>query len=337
MTIAKYPLNLQKLAMFMIVPKVVVVVPVKNDAKRLAVLLESLSLQTVPHVVVVVDNGSTDGSSEVATAFGATVREGPGMRVGALRNLGVRSTTDTEIIAFCDSDHEVPNDWLSSGLQTLTQVDAPSIVGAYCLPPPEGTWVQRVWAIHRLRVHKLGRFDIDWLGAGNMFLRRSDFVRVGGFSEELIAAEDVDLCHRIRAHGGRVVCDPTIRNVHHGEPRTLSQFFRKEYWRGSSGLKAWFSQGCPSSDLPSLLWPLWHLMMPIVAVILMILLAWRGVGLHNYWIACAVLFVWPIPAALLALKTAGREGILVIWQLSVLYFTYGLARAGALLKPITGL
>lgn len=316
--------------------KIAVIIPVKNDACRLRVLLVSLSRQNVAHQIVVVDNGSSDASVAVAKEFGASVFDGVGLKVGALRNLGVSQTTK-EVLAFCDSDHEVPEDWLDQGLRVLAK--SPEIVacGSYCLPPPDGTWVQRVWAIHRLRSHQRGRIDVDWLGAGNMFLRRSDFVRVGGFSEGLIAAEDVDLCHRIRANGGRVVCDPTIRNVHHGEPRTLSQFFRKEYWRGSSGLKAWFSQGCPSSDLPSLIWPLWHLMMPIVAVILMILLAWRGVGLHNYWIACAVLFVWPIPAALLALKTAGREGILVILQLSVLYFTYGLARAGALLKPITGL
>jgi len=45
--------------------KVAVVVPVKNDAKRLAVMLASLSKQTVEHEVIIVDNGSSDESPSV--------------------------------------------------------------------------------------------------------------------------------------------------------------------------------------------------------------------------------------------------------------------------------
>lgn len=53
-------------------PRVSVVVPVFNDAERLQQTLEALRTQTYPderHEVIVVDNGSTDGSSEVARAF----------------------------------------------------------------------------------------------------------------------------------------------------------------------------------------------------------------------------------------------------------------------------
>ncbi len=71
--------------------------------------------------------------------------------------------------------------------------------------------------------------------------------------------------------GGRIVHDSRTANIHHGEPKNLRVFFKKELWRGSSGLKAWKSQGFPFRDLPSFIWPLWHLIGLIALVINVIL------------------------------------------------------------------
>jgi hypothetical protein len=174
---------------------------------------------------------------------------------------------------------------------------------------------------------------VDWLGSGNLFVRRSDFLKVGGFREELTAAEDVDLCHRLRKElHGRIICDQTVRNVHHGEPKTLKDFIRKEYWRGSSGVKAWVSQGFPMRDLPSLLWPLWHLFGGIVSLVIAI----ATVVFINRTFAIAMvasLFLWILPSVLLSIRTCVSEKqFRSIPSLAVLYFAYGIARAAALFK-----
>src|SRR5687767_10002467 len=73
-------------------PRVSVIIPVKNDAHRLAVCLASLAEQEYPAErleVIVVDNGSSDDSRQVAEQAGAKVLSFPGLRVGALRNRGV--------------------------------------------------------------------------------------------------------------------------------------------------------------------------------------------------------------------------------------------------------
>ena len=313
----------------MCLDKVIVVIPVRNDARRLRVCLHSVLRQVPAYRVHVIDNGSKDGSGEVAGELGATVIRCPGLRVGALRNRGCERSS-SEFIAFVDSDHEVTSDWLEQGLEILTQDKSIVAAGSHYLAPPDGTWVQTIWAIHRLRGPE--SCDVDWLGAGNLFVRRDAFEKVGGFREDLIAAEDVDLCHRLRQLGGRIVCDKRIQNIHHGEPKTLLAFLRKEHWRGSSGVKAWISQGFPLRDLPSLLWPLWHLVGGVAFVALAITAI---VSMERTWttLASTSLLAWILPSVLLSVRTCiSEKQIKRIPALAVLYFTYGIARAAALFK-----
>jgi len=310
-------------------PTVTVIIPVKNDADRLAVCLASLAKQNYPaegHEVIVVDNGSKDDSRHVAELAGVKVLCFPGLRVGALRNRGVEAAQG-EILAFVDSDHEVPPGWLGAGVSELVADPSLNMVGSPCLAPPLGTWVQQVWQLHRLRNNERRR--VDWLGAGNLFVRKYDFERIGGFDESLVAAEDVDLCVRLKEVHGRIISDMRVANIHHGEPQTLWQFFRKELWRGSSGIRAFFAHGMPLHELPSLAFPIYHLLALVLLVATTVALA---MGTSWLWLAGATgLLV--LPAMLLGLKTSWQvRQPLAMPQLSILYFAYGMARAAALFK-----
>lgn len=308
-------------------PFISIVIPVKNDARRLAVCLSSLKQQDYPpdrYEVIVVDNGSHDGSGKVAAEAGATVLEHPQLAVGALRNRGVAAARGS-VLAFVDADHELPRDWLHAGQNVLHSDPSIHAAGAPCLAPPQGTWVQRYWQAHRLKAQE--RRLVDWLGAGNMFVRREAFEQAGGFREDLVAAEDVDLCLRLKRQGA-IASDPGVRNVHHGEPRTLVEFFRKEYWRGSSGVRAFIKQGFPLRELPSLLFPAYY-GAAATALIVSVLLAWRG----SWWPAIVAALAIMLPGLALALVTSWRNGsVRAVLPLSLLYVTYGLARAAALFK-----
>lgn len=307
-----------------------VVIPVRNDARRLAVCMQSLRSQAYPagdYEIVVVDNGSTDDSRAVAERHGAAVLCFPGLRVGALRNRGVAASRG-EMLAFVDSDHEVPANWLAAGEQELQAAEAPRIVGSPYLAPPAGAWVQRIWELHRLRDRT--RRPVAWLATGNLFIRRRDFDRLGGFREDLVAAEDVDLCVRMAAVGGEAISDMRLANVHHGEPATLRLFFRKEYWRGSSGVRTFFAHGMPWHELPSLAFPAYHLV-----VLLLTLVAGFGyvvAGEGGPWLVGAAIALLA-PSLMLGIKTAWQaRRPLAFAPLAVLYFTYALARAAALFK-----
>ena len=88
------------------VPTVSVVVPTFNRARLLAETLTAITTQSVPpHEVIVVDDGSTDDTSDVVSRFGAVCRYVRITNSGDLvaRNVGVRSATG-DLVAFCDSD-----------------------------------------------------------------------------------------------------------------------------------------------------------------------------------------------------------------------------------------
>jgi hypothetical protein len=211
------------------------VIPVRNDAVRLGACLESIARGTpagVPVEVVVADNGSTDDSVGVARGAGAEVLELPGARLGELRNRAAAHARGS-ILAFVDADHEIAPAWIPAAIETLS--GAAAAVGAPCYAPSPGTWVQRCY--DRLRRHPAAQEPVEWLGSGNLAVRREAFEAAGGFDVSLETCEDVDLCRKLRAGGGVLVADHRMRNVHHGDPRTLGQVFVGELWRGRDNLR----------------------------------------------------------------------------------------------------
>jgi len=67
---------------------------------------------------------------------------------------------------------------------------------------PAGTWVQR--AYDGLRPRRPSRHDLEWLGSGNLAVRRDLLERAQGFDERLVTYEDVDLCRHLRSMGVRL-------------------------------------------------------------------------------------------------------------------------------------
>ena len=211
-------------------------IPVRNDAARLERCLRSIRANDgvgSPVEIVVADNGSTDTSAAVARQSGAKVLSLPNLRLGALRNTGA-SETSGNVVAFVDADHELDSGWVSAATALLadSHVDG---VGAEYSPPSPATWVQRSY--DRLRRHPRETEVVDWLGSGNLAIRRESFLAVGGFDATLETCEDVDLCRRIRLRGGVLLADPRLRTIHHGDPRTLRQVFFGELWRGRDNIR----------------------------------------------------------------------------------------------------
>jgi hypothetical protein len=235
-------------------PRVSFVVPVRNDAARLETCLRSITANS-PRPdqieIIVVDNGSTDGSPAVARRLGAEVLKIEHVRVAALRNQGA-SHARADVLAFIDADNEIAAGWVYAALECL-QLPKAAVVGALYQPPVDGTWVQRTYG--HLRGIPAGQHDADWLGSGNLAIWRSAFEAVGGFDTTLETCEDVDLCHRIRACGLRVISDARLKSIHHGDPRTLLEVFSSERWRGRDNLRVSFRRPITWSALPSAVAP----------------------------------------------------------------------------------
>jgi glycosyltransferase involved in cell wall biosynthesis len=231
------------------------IIPVRNDARRPARCLASIrrAFSAVGRVeIVVVDNGSVDGSGDVARKFGATVLTIPEGRVAELRNRGAQAATG-DVLAFVDADHEIAAGWVAAALDTL-RLPGAGAVGALCRAPMDGTWVQKAYG--DLRGRPRGRQDVEWLGSGNLAMWRRVFEHLKGFDASLEACEDVDLCARVRAAGFRVISDARLDNVHYGDPQTLRDLFKSELWRGRDNLRVSLRAPWTWRSLPSVLIPI---------------------------------------------------------------------------------
>jgi GT2 family glycosyltransferase len=282
------------------------VIPVRDDAARLARCLESIHAGTPPGTnveIVVADNGSTDNSADVARQAGATVLDLPGMRLGELRNRAAQSSRG-DVIAFVDADHEIGDLWIGSAFKWF---DQPSIgaVGAPCHPPSPGTWVQR--AYDRLRRHPRSPEPVSWLGSGNMAVRRAAFESVGGFDTKLETCEDVDLCRKLRAAGYEIFADRRMKNVHHGDPRTLGQVFFGELWRGRDNIRVSLRPPWSGRTLVSAALPVLNLL-AFVAVIIGLITATPT----GWWVA-AVAGIYVVAAVCLRASVMTRRGGMTEW------------------------
>ena len=156
-------------------PRVSVVIPVRNRRDLLRRTLEALAAQTLQdHEVIVVDDGSTDGSIEVAMAHAADdprvqVVSGDGNGAVGARTAGVRMAT-ASILAFTDSDCSPDPKWLEAGVAAIERgID---VVQGRTEPARSVRPLERsVWSIR----------DDGLFATCNVFYRRAAFEAAGGF------------------------------------------------------------------------------------------------------------------------------------------------------------
>ena len=167
----------------MTMPALSFVIPVRNDAVRLKRCLDSINANGSREKVelIVVDNGSADGTPDAARACGAIVVSVPDRVVAEVRNVGA-GTARAELLAFVDADHELDPNWIDVALTVMADRQI-AAAGADYLPQAGGTWVQAMY--DGLRRHPSRVEDVDWLPSGNLLVRRETFQAIGGFDTSL--------------------------------------------------------------------------------------------------------------------------------------------------------
>ena len=169
-----------------------VVVPVYNGAHCLPRCLESLRKQTHPRVeILVVDDGSTDGTPALVKAPVRLLSTGGRKGAGAARNVGARAAAG-EVLFFTDADVAAPPEWIEKALKARAEKGVPCGGGGYAGPMRE-IFIQQfaheelVWR----RRHHHGY--VETLVSNNLWCDRELFLAKGGFPEAYRAASSEDL------------------------------------------------------------------------------------------------------------------------------------------------
>jgi mycofactocin system glycosyltransferase len=217
-------------------PEVTAIVPVLDGGPRLADLVATLAAEGP---VIVVDDGSSDGSAERAEAAGARVLRHPGPRgPAAARNAGL-AAAETEIVAFLDADCEVAPGW-RRGLAGLLAADAGlAMVAPRVRSAPGGSALARYEEANSpLDLGPSASLvgperRVAYLPAAALLARRAALLELGGFDDSMRFGEDVDLVWRLLAAGHRVRYAPS-RVVDHRPRPTIGELARQRAGYGSA-------------------------------------------------------------------------------------------------------
>ena len=214
-----------------LIPKVSIVVPVRNGASTIEETLRSLLAQTFRDFEVwVMDDGSTDGTVDIVTQVAETdpldrirlrSRSAP-HGVSLARNGGI-ALARGELIGFLDGDDLWLPEKLADQVAVLEQY--PTAVMAYCWTELMDQVGQRLGQVIDapfegwIREHLL---VTDFISSGsNALIRRSPLVQTGGFDTTLTHSEDWDLWLRLAAIGP-VAKVPKVQVLYRQQPTSAS-------------------------------------------------------------------------------------------------------------------
>jgi len=308
-----------------------IIIPTRNEERHLPNCLRSLANLDFPHdqfEVLVVDNGSTDSTREVADSFTDELNirmfVRPNIYISALRNFGASVACGT-YLAFVDADCVVPPNWLRLGVLHLAE-KGPGIIGAHYRIPADSTRLAVVWDRHQIAA-KVGH--VRYVPAGDLMIDRKTFFNIGGFDESIQTNEDAELCERIRAAGLCIFAFPELAVIHYGTPQSITGFYRKQRWHGTHVFKVFLRDFPYSANVRVVIFALFILACEL-GIILGIL---TGLVMASWSIFYISAISIVLPALVLsAMKVLDSRAWSDFPVLALLYFTYGIARARCLLS-----
>jgi glycosyltransferase involved in cell wall biosynthesis len=299
-------------------PRLSVVICSRNGEAGVDRCLRALATQTIAPEVIVVDDGSTDSTGDVARGHHAIVlRHETSRGPAAARNAGAR-VAGAPILAFLDDDCEPEPEWAEQLIAAyrgdVIGVAGPLLAGGrpgfmldYLarhnpLAPQELNLARSSRLGYRLYLYLArqwvtpgpgGPRDVYSCAAANMSVWHQAFRDVGGFDERIsFASEDDDLCRRLRQAfpAGRLVFAPGARAVHHFKPSPWDALRRRRaYGQGAARMHRVYP------DVPPTVFP-W----PVAVLAVLALSVFFPVALAAVALAPQLLY----PAGL---RTAVRE------------------------------
>jgi GT2 family glycosyltransferase len=319
-----------------------VIIPVYNGGSQLELCLDAvLASDFQDYEVIVVDDGSTDGSAEVARARGVEVlrldvRSGP----AAARNRGAGHARG-EVLMFLDADVVVRRDTLArvaaffdarrSGATAVSSAvaavhgSAAAVFGSYDDTPAAGNFVSQYKNLlhHFVHQHSSNEAETFWAGCGAV--RREAFEAVGGFDERKYrtpSVEDIELGRRLRREGFRVVLDRELQ-VKHLKRWTFPSLLRTDIEaRALPWSRLMLEEGRVLNDLNLRVSDRVSAALAWLAVLLLVLSYFSAAFFACTLAALASIFLLNLPFYRFLKARRGRRFALGAFGMSVIYYLY---------------
>jgi len=222
-------------------PKVSVVICAYNAESTMEACLQSLlQLRYANFEVIVVDDGSMDGTLEIARRFPFQVVHQENQGLSNARNVGIAAATG-EYVVFTDSDCVVDSDWLTYLIGAMVRHGWVA-AGGPNLPPPEDSRVPACVAVAPGGpTHVLVNDDVaEHIPGCNMAFRRATLREVNCFDPIFTAAgDDVDVCWRLQNRDLQIGFSPAAM-VWHFRRNTVGAYLRQQRGYGKAEALLYF-------------------------------------------------------------------------------------------------
>lgn len=291
-----------------------VIIPAKDASATLPACLEGVLCQTgfelgTTYEVIVVDDGSSDDTAEIATRRGARVIRQANAGPASARNAGARAAAG-ELLAFTDADCAPAPDWLAQLTAPFQDAHVVGVKGAYLTRQTQtvARFVQLEYESKYQRMAKLPA--IDFIDTYSAAYRSRVFLENQGFdtSFPVPSVEDQEFSFRLARKGYRMLFAPRA-SVYHMHDRGLGEYIRRKfnigYWKAY--MLRWLPEKtfADSHTLPSQRWQI--LLLGLAGAAL--LPAWWWPGL---WVVAllALLLFYASAAPFLALVAQRNRALL---------------------------
>jgi O-antigen biosynthesis protein len=212
-------------------PLVSVVVCTHNGRKWLRECLFGIAALRYPsYETIVVDDGSSDETAEIAAEFDVRVIRTENQGLSEARNVGL-AAANGEIVAYLDDDARPDRDWLRFLVGAFRSTDHVAIGGPNLPPNDDGPVAACVANAPGGPIHVLvSDTEAEHLPGCNMAYRRLELLAAGGFDRQFrTAGDDVDLCWRLQSGGASLGFHPAAVVWHHRRNSV------RAYWRQQRG------------------------------------------------------------------------------------------------------
>ena len=216
-------------------PMISAVVCSYNGARTIRDTLEWLGKLEYPsYEVIVVDDGSTDTTADIAREFGVRVISTPNRGLSHARNVGLAAAAG-EIVAYIDDDAYPDPHWFTYLAAAFQTTDHAGIGGPNIPPPGDGLLAACVANAPGGPIHVLLSDDVaEHIPGCNMAFRKDRLEAIGGFDPQFRrAGDDVDVCWRLQARGWTLGFSAAAMVWHHRR-NSIRAYLRQQVGYGDA-------------------------------------------------------------------------------------------------------